>query len=193
MARLATSYVKDPYSEVLFSIAKGEQIEYQTVIKGLDNMDQFEYEAVVVEANNEVDQTQIPKSIRTAGAQTVLDVRVPEDRGVWVSTDMYSAGDLVSYGQDTFYVLKSGVDYINDVIPSNDDNWVEVPSNVIYVQIPATLASDWAIQPTVSSPCYGFFELRVSEMPGTFFTHTWKPIRGTIRIFFSPTDVVPDV
>ena len=193
MARLSTTTERDPFADVLFSIAKGEQIEYQTVIKGLDNMEQFEYEAVVVEANNELDQTQIPKSIKTAGAQTVLNVRVPNDRGAWLDTEEYDAGDMVSYGTDRYYVLKSGTAYSNIDSPASDDNWSEVAHNIIYVQIPATLASDWALQPTVNVPCYGFFEVRVSEPAGTLFTHTWKPIRGTIKVFFSPTDVVPDV
>lgn len=52
---------------------------------------------------------------------------------------------------------------------------------------------EWYVRPSIGSPVYGFFELRVSERNNPFgFRRTWKPVRGMVSFYFSPTSLISD-
>lgn len=146
------------------------------------------YEASVVEANNTVDQSSEPTSIKTNGVTTVLAIRVPVNRGTWVSGSVYSVEDVVLYN-GIYYKQNSGYQgTVSTVTPSTDiARWAVTEVNRVYVQFPKTLGSTWAQQGTVSSPVYGFFELRVTESANIVYPKTWKPVRGLVEILYSPT------
>jgi hypothetical protein len=69
--------------------------------------------------------------------------------------------------------------------------WELTTANTLFVQFPAALSTDWSQQPTVDTPVYGYFELRVTEPGIHSFPQTWKPVRGAVEISFSPTQLVP--
>lgn len=176
---------------VLWSFVKGEQLEFLVTLSFLANVGVgYEFEAVVIEAENIEGQTDKPGLVKPGGVQTILTVRVPTDRGVWQDIQSYNRGEVVSH-VDKHYILSSGVNYVNSVTPLLDPLWVEYVPNVVYLQFPSTLAATWGVQPGVNSPVYGFFELRVTEPASSSFRRTWKPVRGMTQIMFSPTDAVP--
>ena len=75
--------------------------------------------------------------------------------------------------------------------PKDDPRWEEVSPTLVYLQFPESLGRDWKVAPTVVGPVYGFVELRVTEPNNGVFRRTWKPVRGMVRIEFSPTEVHP--
>lgn len=178
---------------VLWSFVKGEQLEFPITMNFVENASLgYTYEAVVVEALNVSGQTERPVTIKPAGVQTVLTVRVPVFRGEWSATTAYNKEDVVTHA-GVAYRLLSGSNRVNNQHPNSDPLWYATTTNRIYIQFLKTLGATWSVQPVVDSPVYGFFELRVTEPSDSIFIRTWKPIRGMVEILFSPTDLVPDV
>lgn len=174
---------------VLFSFVQGEQLEYPVSLNFLLTSAGYEYEAVVVESLNIEGQTEPPTSIRPAGIQTSLVVRVPTHRGNWDAPQAYNAGESTLYN-GVIYRLKIGAARISAITPDIDPMWEVSSLSVVFVQFPSTLGATWQIQPGVTYNSYGFFELRVTEPSGTF-RKTWKPVRGMVELQFSPTHLVP--
>ena len=185
---------------VLFSLVKGEQLEFPVTLNFItDVTNNYGFEAVIVEAANNGTQTGLlvgkeydrPTAIQPAGVQDALVVRVPVNRGTWQDTQAYNREEIVKYG-DVYYKLLEGAARVSSITPDQDPLWSVTLLNKIYVQFPSTLASGYALQPSVKSPVYGFFELRVTEPTDSIYSRTWKPIRGMVEFLFSPTDIVPD-
>jgi len=176
---------------VLWSFVKGEQLEFPIVISFINSvLDNYEFEAVVVEGANVLAQEDPPVTIQPGGVQTVLQVRLPNYEGMWSSGNAYNMEDVVLY-ENLYYKLLTGAGYTSITTPDVDENWEETTLNKLYVQFPKELASTWTISPIVDSPVYGFFELRITEPNNSILQKTWKPIRGMVEILFSPTDIVP--
>lgn len=177
---------------VLWSFVKGEQLEFPVTINFIaDATLGYTYEAVVIEADNVLGQISPPTTVKPGGVQTVLPVRVPELVGVWSATAAYTQAEVVSYN-NKYYELTSGIARVSAVTPDLDPLWTETALNKVYIQFPSTLGATWGVQPQISVPSYGFFELRITEPANPVFRKTWKPVRGMVEILFSPTDVVPD-
>jgi hypothetical protein len=178
---------------VLWSFVQGEQLEFPVTISFIENAATpgFQYEAVVMEGLNTVGQEEKPTDVRPAGVNTQLVVRIPTDRGTWDFAQAYNREDFVLYS-GKYYKLESGTARVNSTPPDQDSEWVAHSPNIIYIQYAKTLSVTpaWTVGPSVSSPVYGFFELRVTEPPDAVFTRTWKPIRGMVEIHYSPTEVV---
>lgn len=180
----------DDSGSVLWSFVRGEQLEFPVEIEFLENvLSGYEFECVIVEALNVAKQEEYPTDIQPAGAQTVLNVRLPGYVGVWDANGAYDIDQIVLY-EDIYYRLTDGNAYISSTLPDADSNWELAKMNEIRVQFPSTLSSDWAVSPTVNYPVYGFFELRVTEPFNSTYRKTWKPVRGMVEILFSPTDIV---
>jgi hypothetical protein len=176
----------------LWSFVKGEQLEFPVTLSFLGNVGGYDLEAVVVEADNVVGQSDKPTAIKTGGVQTILNVRVPTDRGNWQDIQSYNRDEVVYYATSgKYYKLDAGVAYVSAVTPPLDPLWIEYVPNIVNIQFPSTLAATWVVQASVDSPIYGFFELRVTEPLSSSFKRTWKPVRGMVQILFSPTDIVP--
>ena len=177
---------------VLWSLVRGEQLEFPVSLTFIENAsDGYEYEAVVVEAKNAVDQTEPPTEVQPVSpSKTALNVRVLTDRGAWDALQAYNAEEIVSFG-GLHYKLAEGAGRVSATEPDEDPLWEEHVPNKVYVQFPSTLASDWAQDPEVGVPVYGFFELRVTEPADAVYQRTWKPVRGMVEVLFSPTEVVP--
>jgi hypothetical protein len=191
---MARSRLLDPANDlitdggdVLWSFVRGEQLEFPITLNFVENvMAGYTYEAVVVEADNVAEQTTTPVTVKDGGITNVLVVRVPTNRGNWDSAQAYNKEEVVYYG-GKYYKLVSGVALTNITTPDLDPNWLETSLSKVYLQFPKTLGSTWAQVPTVTTPVYGFFELRVTEPQDNIFRRTWKPIRGMVEILFSPT------
>lgn len=183
---------------ILWSMVRGEQLEFPVVLNfildaTLKPNNNYIYEAVVIEAKNEIGQSERPTLVQPNGVQTRLFVRIPTYVGTWSATTNYTKEDIVQY-QDKYYKLNYGLSYTSATTPAADDKrWSETVLNKIYIQYPSTLGSTWTVKPTVTSNVYGFFELRVTEPTDIIFSRTFKPIRGMVELLFSPTDEVTDV
>lgn len=194
---------------VLWSLVKGEQLEFPITLNFIEDASinttipsssYYQYEAVVVEANNTLAQTDRPTTVKTGGVQTTLFVRVPYYIGIWQAQAAYNKEEVVKY-ENKYYKLKQGSSRVAPgaaavppaaVPPTLDPYWEETTLNKIYVQFPSTLASNWSVQAFADNAVYGFFELRVTEPVDPVFTRTFKPVRGMIEILFSPTFEVTD-
>lgn len=180
---------------VLFSFVKGEQLEYPITLDFVESTTlNYTYEAVVVEADNIEGQTEAPSSVSATPVMVTLPVRVPVYRGIWDQAQAYNTEEVVFY-IDTYYrKLRQATEAVVSSTPPNESAfWTVTTINRVYVQFPETLGTGWEAAPTVNSPVYGFFELRVTE-PATYaFKRTWKPVRGMVELLFSPTAIVPDV
>ena len=173
--------------DVLWSFVRGEQLEFPVTLNFVENvMAGYTYEAVVVEANNTVDQLTRPTAVKPSGVTNVLTVRVPTNRGNWDAASAYNKEEIVYYGAK-YYKLLSGVALTSSTTPNLSTNWAETSLSKVYLQFPKTLGSTWSQVPTVSTPVYGFFELRVTEPQDNIFRRTWKPVRGMLELLFSPT------
>ena len=173
--------------DVLWSFVRGEQLEFPVTLNFVENvMAGYTYEAVVVEANNVAEQLVTPTQVKPSGVTNILTVRVPTNRGNWDSAQAYNKEEVVYYGAK-YYKLVSGVALTNSTTPNLSTNWIETNLSKVYLQFPKTLGATWSQVPTVSTPVYGFFELRVTEPQDNIFRRTWKPIRGMVEILFSPT------
>jgi len=178
---------------VLFSLIQGEQLEFPVVLNFLTNASAgYVYEAVIMEALNVNGDLAIPTVVRPGGANTTVTVRVPLERGTWVSTTAYNREDVVLYNA-IYYKLATGTARISATPPSSDTGfWQEYVPNKVYIQFPATLSNSpaWAVGPNIAQPVYGFFELSVQEPAGGVYQRIWKPMRGLIELSYSPTQVV---
>lgn len=200
---MARSRLVDPTKDlindsgtVLWSIIKGEQLEFPIALNFIDDAsvkssNNYTYEAVVVEGLNTTTQTDFPTTTRPQGVTTSLFTRLPILIGTWDAGVAYNKEEVVLYN-GKYYKLIKGAGRVNSTIPSEDSLWTVTQLNKIYVQFPSTLASTWSVQPSVNVPVYGFFELRVTEPTDQIFTRTFKPVRGIIEILFSPTDIATD-
>jgi hypothetical protein len=155
-------------------------------------VDSYTFECVVVEADNVDGQLEKPTQIKAGGIQTSLTVRKPNYRSTWGAATAYNLEDYILYSGKIYHLL-SGVSRTNATTPNLDPLWEETTLNRVFLQFPSTLASTWAVQPSVVSETYGFIELRVTEPINGVFRRTWKPVRGMVEIGFSPTDIVADV
>lgn len=181
---------------VIWSFVKGEQLEFPITLNFIEDAsvkanNNYQYEAVVVEANNTLAQTDRPTTVKTGGVQTTLFVRLPIFLGNWQSAQAYNKEEVVFYS-NKYYKLTQGSGRVSSVLPTLDPYWEETVLNKIYIQFPATLASNWSVQAFADNAVYGFFELRVTEPIDPVFTRTFKPVRGMIEILFSPTSEVTD-
>jgi hypothetical protein len=181
---------------VLWSFVKGEQLEFPITLNFIEDAsvkpsNNYQYEAVVVEADNILAQTDRPTTIKVGGIQTTLFVRLPVYLGNWQSQQAYNKEEVVLYS-GKYYKLLQGSGRVNSTLPTADSYWEETVLNKIYVQFPATLANNWSVQALADNAVYGFFELRVTEPTDQIFTRTFKPVRGMIEILFSPTSEVSD-
>jgi hypothetical protein len=191
---MARSRLLDPTNDIitdsgdiLFSFVKGEQLEFPITLNFVEDVTAgYTYEAVVVEGDNSESQLTRPVNVKTSGVTTVLNVRVPTNRGNWDAAQAYNREEIVLYS-GKYYKLLTGVAYTNATPPLTSTSWIETTLNKVYLQFPKTLASTWTQQATVSTPVYGFFELRVTEPQDNIFIRTWKPVRGMVEILFSPT------
>jgi len=174
---------------VLWSIVRGEQLEQIVNVSFLTNTYGYEYEAVVVEGDNIAGATEPPEGIAAGAKITSLNVRVPVERLEWNSSTAYNREDIVPY-LGKYYRKLVGNGIVENISPDTSNNWAETNPNLVYIQIPSTLGSDWTLQPTASYSTYGFFELRVTEPAGSVFRKTWKPVRGVIKLDFSPTELI---
>lgn len=171
---------------VLFSFVQGEQLEQAIALQFLpDAFSGYTFEAVVIEADNVADQTQPPTKAKTGGMQHILPVRVPTMRGAWNSASTYNNEDVVSYGGN-YYRLQAANGYISGVNVASDINWALTVRNSIYVQFLKTVGLGWTVQPEASCPTYGFFELRITEPSSGQLQRTWKPLRGSVELLYSP-------
>lgn len=197
MARSKITDTKDDLIEdsgsVLWSFVKGEQLEFPITLSFVKDVTAgYTYEAVVVEGDNTASgSAEPPTNIRVGGAQTKLNVRLPTNRGSWEASQAYNRGEVALY-DGVYYSLKTGAGRVSSIPPVADPAWEVANMGRIYLQFEKSLASDWAVSPTVGFPVYGFFELRVTEPSDGVFQRTWKPIRGMVQILFSPTEIVPD-
>ena len=199
-----TEDLNNDSGSVLWSIVKGEQLEFPIVLNFIENFpitvgglpahpaSRYTYEAVVVEAANVEYQEEKPLTVQPNGKNITLTVRIPTYRGNWGSNQAYNKEEIVAYGSK-YYKLLVGAARVNATTPDLDSLWEETTLNKVYLQFPGTMGTDWAVSPIVSFPVYGFFEMRVTEPSDAVFRRTWKPIRGMVEILFSPTDVVPDL
>jgi hypothetical protein len=189
--QVKTDLLSDPGS-VLFSFVLGEQLQYPLDIEFISTTVGYNFEAVVIEADNTDGQTEAPTTHKTGGVQVTLPLLIPTNMGTWSAVTAYNEYDIAFYNTK-WYRLKLGAGYISATTPDVDTtHWEETSAGRIYVRFPKTLGSTWTVKPTVTSKSYGFFELRVTEAAGAF-PLTWKPVRGMVELSFSPTDIVPDV
>lgn len=89
----------------------------------------------------------------------------------------------------TYYVVASGLTADNFRVASNVGG-IPLTLSTNGSGLTATLPA-WSVQPTITSPVHGFFELRVTEPSGGIYPRTWKPMRGLVQYLYSPTQVVP--
>jgi hypothetical protein len=173
---------------VLWSFVTGEQLEFPVNLNFVEDVTAgYTYEAVVLEADNTPNQTIRPIASKPNGVVNNLIIRVPVYRGNWDAAQAYNREEVVLYNSK-YYRLVSGVAQTSSIAPSNaSSNWVETSLSRVYLQFPKTLASTWTQKATVSTPVYGFFELRVTEPQDSVYVRTWKPVRGMVEILFSPT------
>jgi hypothetical protein len=179
---------------VLWSLVKGEQLEYPILLDFMTDatVQGYIFEAVVIEAFNLEGQLDRPSVVRPFGAKTTLGVRRPNFVGVWSPIQQYNFENVVLY-MGLYYKLLTGAARVNAEPPVTDSAWEETALNIVNLQFPLSLGDDWSVKPTVNSPAYGFFELRVKEPNNSIFVRTWKPIRGMVELHYSPTDEVVDV
>jgi hypothetical protein len=188
---IETDLVSDSGS-VLFSLVRGEALEFPIKVQFVNDIEPYVLEAVVVEGENAFGQDEPPEDIEPSGVETTLFIRIPIRRGVWDAATAYNREDIVIHS-GSYYKLLSGVARVASILPEEDPLWEETALNVIYVQFPASLVEDYKVLPIVGKPVYGFFELRVTEPNNSIFVHTWKPVRGMVEVLFSPTHIVPDL
>jgi hypothetical protein len=190
-----TEDINSDSGAVLLSLVIGEQLEFPVTLDFVSTLTlAYQYEAVVVEADNIAGQLTKPTSIKPGGIQTTLSVRIPTNRGNWDALQAYNTGEIVYYNNVWYEKLRESTEgVISSTPPLASPNWVVTEHRNVYVRFLSTLGSTWAVAPTVASEVYGFFELRVTE-PSTFaFKRTWKPVRGMVELMFSPTHIVADI
>jgi len=174
--------------KTLYSFIQGEQREVEVTLKPItDTSAAMTFEAALVEGDNQIDQKKPPVRRRPEGVKTVLTVRVPTARGLWLNTNTYTEGEWARVADGTAYVLKStpsGSD------PTADDAWEEYTPNKVFIQFPEAMIDLWSQLPKADTPVYGFLGVRATETSGTF-PQTYKPVNGLIEICFSPTHITP--
>lgn len=177
---------------VLWSLVQGEQLEFPINLNFLNKADpSYTFEAVLIEGNNDGEGNVPTEAQPTNPVKTVLEIKLPLDRGLWNTlTADYVMYDYVIDALGNYYLLYGVA--AQGVEPRLDtDNWEAFTPNRIFLRFDETIGDTWAVQPGVDKPVYAFFELKVQEPVSASFRRTWKPVRGTLEIKYSPTHLVP--
>lgn len=188
-----TQQLQQDDGNVLFSLVQGEQLEFPVTLTFLENASlYFEYEAVIIEASDDVDPANgLPVGAKPGGVMDKLEVYFRPFRDTWSPTEVYQRDDLVLWS-DNYFRLRTGYNFTSALTPGEDlYHWENVLPNIVYIRFPASLSTNWSSQPTVSTNVYGMFELEVKEPVGGRFQRIWKPLRGAVEFLYSPTRVVP--
>jgi hypothetical protein len=173
---------------VLISLIQGEQDILPVTVSFVDNLNSYELEAVCIEGLN-LGDGQIPTMLGEDPVKDSFEIFVPAFRGNWSSSITYTQGDFVIVSG--VYYRRTGNTASNTSNPTTLVGWEIGKPNTCYVRLPKTLSLNWSMQPGIGLPCYGFFELRITETTaGGTFKRTWKPTRGVIEVRFSPTELV---
>lgn len=192
---MARSKIIDPTNDVnkdtgsvLLSFVYGEAIEYPFDIMFIDNPEQYQFTAQVVEANNIADQQEAPDEVKpTAPVKRQLSFRIPAYQGTWSAARTYNRGNTVLYNGNT-YELTAGTGYLSALTPIADPLWIQVPKGRMYVRFPGDLPASFSVKPTTTYNTYAFFELAVAEyITQTGFSQVWRPVRGMLEFTYSPT------
>jgi hypothetical protein len=173
---------------VLWSFVEGEQLEFMITFNFLTNISGYEFEAVVVEADN-TGNGRPPKTVKSGGIATTLAISQPTDKAYWDIYAPYSMNDIVDYN-GTIYLKNTGINEINAITPNLSTTWEAYTNNKTYIRFPSTLITSWSVRPQPDKPVYGFFDMRVTEPSDAVYRETWKPIQGLVEISFSPTQLV---
>ena len=194
-----TTDLQSDSGSVLWSLVQGEALEFPVTLSFITNAYGYIYEAVIIEGLNISGNDEAPSVARPGGAAIPpLVVRVPLERGTWAGATAYTREDVVLYS-GTYYKLSntSASTRTSGTIPPSDPvingvGWAVYVPNKVNIQFPEllTVTPAWTVQPTATAGVYGFFELRVTEPAGGIFTRTWKPMRGLVKILYSPTALV---
>ena len=193
-----TTDLQSDSGSVLWSLVQGEALEFPITLSFLTNAYLYTYEAVVMEGLNVAGVDEPPTVIKPGGVATTLSYRVPQEKGTWASGTAYTREDVVLYS-GTYYKLSntSGSTRTNTTAPNLDPvlngiGWAVYVPNKINIQFGElfTITPAWSVQPTAIAGVHGFFELRVTEPAGGIFQRTWKPMRGLVKVLFSPTAAV---
>ncbi|RLA44622.1 MAG: hypothetical protein DRR06_09210 [Gammaproteobacteria bacterium] len=185
-----TEDLVDDSGSVLFSLVRGEQLEFPLVLEFAQvDTSLYDLEAVVIEGAHIPGST--PISVEPSGDETTLTIRVPTDTGTWNPITAYNTEEVVDYNT-IHYKLRAGVARVDATTPDVDPVWEVFDERTIYLQFPKvlTITPAYVATPDVDTPVYGFFELRVTEPVNAIFIQTWKPTRGLVEILFSPTHLV---
>jgi hypothetical protein len=173
---------------VTWKLSKGEQVEFPIELSFIDDASTHTFELAVVEANNQLEQKEVPKEPLVNGAVTIINVRKPKVPTAWVSGTTYLLLDVVEY-LGLHYELQGKPTHTATITPDLDAEWTPITLNTVYVEVPSTLGNNWVQKPMPNAKVYGFFELQVTEPANGVFQRTWKPVSGVIEIAYSPTDV----
>jgi len=174
----------------LFSLVQGEQFEYAVTLAFLENAALgYGFECAVMEGLNVSGQTEPPLVAKPAGQTDQLTVFVPVWKNTWNPATAYDRDDLVKYA-GAYYIKLVGTGVVDATTPDASPNWAVTQANKVYIQFPASLSDDWAVQPNTASNVYGFIELSVTEPIGGRYQRTWKPLRGRVEFLYSPTKLV---
>ena len=178
---------------VLISLVQGEQIELPVIVDFIEDPTLYNYEAALVEADNQAEQTTPPVKIKGSPTKSTLTVRIPSWKGVWSASTAYTTGNLVSVNGSIYERIGYAANVVDSESPSTPDStkWMLSHRGKLFIQLTSDLSSTY-LPPSVGSPSYGFLELRVTEKAGAF-PRTYKPIRGVVEFLFSPTHITPDI
>jgi hypothetical protein len=188
--RAPTQDLQSDPGSVLYSFVQGEQTSQEVALDFLLDAAGYEYEAVIMEADNVEGLPEVPTKVKPLGKADTLVTRVRTDRGNWSPGASYNHDDLVSYLGAVYRLASNRADgYTNEVVPPEDSRWIPSAKNIVIIHFHKLLSSDYAVQPTLDTPVYGFIELSVTEDFGVF-PQIWKPLRGAVSFSFSPTKLV---
>ena len=149
-------------------------------------------DAVLDTEGNQVTQ-QITNTLYEPSVAKNLHVRLPSFSGYYVPNNDYAYGDRVYHNGKIWELITGRAAWDPGEPDGINPYWIESDAQTIFIQFPEDVIEDWSVLPSVGCPVYGFFELRVTEQAShTNFKRTWKPVRGMVGFYFSPTAEVSD-
>jgi hypothetical protein len=75
---------------------------------------------------------------------------------------------------------------VTDLLVLDEDT----TDNEFKIIIPANLVENYAVQPGVDKPVFGFIGLEIADAGETDTQQIWKPLRGMVEVLYSPTEAI---
>lgn len=169
---------------VLYSFIMTERTYQEVELSFVEDITQFTVTASFIEANNVLGVEEVPDTVKPGATSKVLTCVLPVIKGDYDPAAQYEQGDYVSHNGSNWRAEPGTSNAVTLPEPSDaEPKWAKSNPNTVQVLFDETLGKDFAVQPTVTTPVYGFFQLKLTQKSTK--AQVFIPVRGVVALHYA--------